>query len=91
LLHWSGQQLTGYLDSVDLGSPSSVYWAGPAPLWFDLAREFTERWVHGRQILEACLHGRDASADQYLELVIRTFVWGFPHQHKAKAAPGLRW
>ena len=88
LLDWSGRQLTEYLESVDLCGPSSVYWAGPAPLWFDLAREFTERWVHGRQILEACTSDRDASADQYLDLAIRTFVWGFPYQYRAEAAAG---
>lgn len=43
LLRWSGEQLDAYLGTVDLTGPSSVYWAGEVPLWFDLAREFTER------------------------------------------------
>jgi uncharacterized protein (TIGR03083 family) len=88
LLRWSGQQLTGFLASLDLRASSSVYWAGPAPLWFDLAREFTERWVHGRQIREACTSDTDASADPHLGLVIRTFVWAFPHQYRPAAPPG---
>jgi uncharacterized protein (TIGR03083 family) len=86
LLRWSGEQLDAYLDTVDLASPSSVYWAGQVPLWFDLAREFTERWVHYRQILEAA--GRDDPQDEYLPLVLRTFAWGFPHQYRAQAPAG---
>ena len=55
LLRWSGDQLDAYLGTVELAASSSVYWAGGLPLWFDLAREFTERWVHYRQILQAAL------------------------------------
>jgi len=88
LLRWSGSQLTGFLATVDLRAPGSVYWAGPAPLWFDLAREFTERWVHGRQIREAVTAETDAGNDPYLSLVLRTFIWGFPHQYEAAAVAG---
>jgi hypothetical protein len=59
------------------------------PLWFDLAREFTERWVHYRQIQEAALPaGHDHPPDEYLPLVLRTFIWGFPHQYRAPAPGG---
>jgi hypothetical protein len=89
LLAWSGEQLDAYLGTVELTRASSVYWAGPVPLWFDLAREFTERWVHYRQIREAALPtGGDQQPDEYLPLVLRTFIWGFPHQYQATAPPG---
>jgi uncharacterized protein (TIGR03083 family) len=89
LLRWSGEQLDAYLATVDLMRPSSVYWAGQAPLWFDLAREFTERWVHYRQIEEAARPGLPKQGqDEYLPLVLRTFVWGFPHQYRAPAPAG---
>ncbi len=89
LLQWSGAQLDAYLGTIDLAGPSSVYWAGQVPLWFDLAREFTERWVHYRQILEAARPGgRDEPPDEYLPLVLRTFVWGYPHQYRARAPDG---
>ena len=88
LLRWSGEQLDAYLGTVDLAGPSSVYWAGEVPLWFDLAREFTERWVHYRQIREAALAENDQPQDEYLPLVLRTFIWGFPHQYQAPAPPG---
>jgi hypothetical protein len=89
LLRWSGDQLDAHLSTVDLAGSSSVYWAGEVPLWFDLAREFTERWVHYRQIQEAALPaGHDHPADEYLPLVLRTFIWGFPHQYQAPAPGG---
>ena len=89
LLAWSGEQLDAHLGTVDLASSSSVYWAGEVPVWFDLAREFTERWVHYRQIREATLPaGHDQQQDEYLPLVLRTFVWGFPHQYQAPAPAG---
>jgi uncharacterized protein (TIGR03083 family) len=86
LLRWAGEQLDAYLGTIELTRPSSVYWAGPVPLWFDLAREFTERWVHYRQIREAARPGEQD--DEFLPLVLRTFIWGFPHQYDAPAAPG---
>jgi hypothetical protein len=89
LLRWSGEQLDAHLGTVDLAASSSVYWAGEVPLWFDLAREFTERWVHYRQIAEAALPARhDHTADEYLPLVLRTYIWGFPHQYRTPAPGG---
>jgi uncharacterized protein (TIGR03083 family) len=89
LIRWSGDQLDAYLGTVDLAGPSSVYWAGAVPLWFDLAREFTERWVHYQQIREAAQPaGNDHRPDDYLPLVLRTFIWGFPHQYQAPAPAG---
>ena len=89
VLQWAGDQLDAYLGTIDLAVPSSVYWAGQVPLWFDLIREFTERWVHYWQIREASRPGRnDCQHDEYLPLVVRTFVWGFPHQYRAAAPAG---
>jgi uncharacterized protein (TIGR03083 family) len=89
LLQWSGDELDAYLGTVDLTRPSSVYWAGEVPLWFDLAREFTERWVHYQQIREAVRPaGSGHQQDGYLSLVLRTFIWGFPHQYQAPAPAG---
>ena len=89
LLAWSGEQLDAYLHTADLTGASSVYWAGHVPLWFDLAREFTERWVHYQQIRKAARPAwHDQHQDQYLPLVLRTFIWGFPHQYQASAPAG---
>ena len=89
LLRWSGEQLDAYLGPVDLAASSSVYWAGEVPLWFDLAREFTERWVHYRQIQDAVrAAGHDHRQDEHLPLVLHMFIWGFPHQYRAPAPAG---
>lgn len=32
--------------------------------------------------------GHDQRPDEYLPLVLRTFIWGFPHQYQAPAPPG---
>ena len=86
---WAGEQLDAHLGDDRPGGRESVYWAGEVPLWFDLAREFTERWVHYRQIQEATLPaGPDHGPDEFLPLVLRTFVWGFPHQYRAPAPAG---
>jgi uncharacterized protein (TIGR03083 family) len=84
LLAITGPQLEEYFSSLDpdtLGEP--VNWAGPdpAPVWFDLAREFTERWHHQQQIREAV--GAPALYDPYfLAPVLDAFVRGLPYSFR---------
>jgi uncharacterized protein (TIGR03083 family) len=76
----------GSLDPMRMGGP--VDWAGPepAPVWFDLAREFTERWHHQQQIRDAT--GRPPLYDPYfLSPVLDTFVRALPHAFRNTAAP----
>jgi hypothetical protein len=66
----------------------AVSWAGPepAPVWFDLAREFTERWHHQQQIRDAT--GRPALYDPYfLAPVLDTFVRALPYAFRNTTAP----
>ena len=88
LLAWSGEQVQQYYASVDLHEPSSVNWAGDGalPRWFDLAREFTERWAHQQHIRDAV--GAPGTHDRLLPEVLRTFVWAFPHQYRPEAPQG---
>ncbi len=55
LLRWAGLQLDEYYQTLDLDGEGHVSWASdePVPTWLDIAREFTERWVHQMQIREA--------------------------------------
>jgi uncharacterized protein (TIGR03083 family) len=87
LLEWSGAQFDRYLADCDLRAPAHVSWAGdgPVPLWFDVARELTERWVHQRQMRDAV--GRVEDHDRHLPLVLRTFVWAVPFQYRPAAEP----
>jgi uncharacterized protein (TIGR03083 family) len=89
LLTWSGRQVNAYYSTVEHGALGDVSWASsePVPVWLDIAREFTERWVHQMQIREA-LGVVDDYANKYLPTVLRVFVWAFPHQYRATAESG---
>ena len=88
LLHFTGPQVEAYFGSLDLDAADGpVSWAGPepAPVWFDIAREFTERWHHQQQIRDAT--GRPALYDpQYLSPVLDTFVRALPHRFQEVVA-----
>lgn len=69
-----------HLTSLVLESPGdTVAWAGPGPHpnWLDVAREYTERWVHQQQIRIAVsrpgLEGRE-----FVEPVVDTFARALP-------------
>ena len=52
-----GRQLSALFEGADLQAPATfpVAWAGEAQsaAWFDIGREYTERWHHHQQIAEA--------------------------------------
>ena len=55
LLDWSGRETQAHFESLDPDEMGlGVSWAGEAesPHWFDLAREYTERWHHQAQVRE---------------------------------------
>jgi uncharacterized protein (TIGR03083 family) len=90
-LAFTGPRVEAYFASVDpmkMGGP--VSWAGPdpAPVWFDLAREFTERWHHQEQIRDAT--GRPPLYEPYFFApVLDAFVRALPHAFRnTKAPPG---
>jgi uncharacterized protein (TIGR03083 family) len=91
LLTWSGEQVFQYYSTIPVSDTGHVSWASdePVPAWFDIAREFTERWVHQVQIREA-LEEVAEYATEHLPTVLRAFVWAFPHQYHAQAEPGTR-
>ncbi|GHF11612.1 hypothetical protein GCM10017786_51770 [Amycolatopsis deserti] len=82
LLTVLGPELDRLWATFDLTAPAAldVSWAGdgPSPAWLDIAREYTEFWVHQQQIRDAV--GRPG-ADQ-LELagpVLDAFMRALPH------------
>jgi hypothetical protein len=80
LLAVAGQPLFDYFATLNLealGNP--VTWAGPrpAPVWLDVAREYTERWHHQQHIRDAV--GRPGQTEpRYLRPVLATFVHALP-------------
>lgn len=89
LLAFTGPDVEGCFASLDpmkMGGP--VSWAGPepAPQWFDVAREFTERWHHQQQIRDATR--RPPLYDPYfLSPVLDTFVRALPYNFRHTTAP----
>ncbi len=88
-LAFTGPEVEAWFASLHpmaMGDP--VSWAGPepAPQWFDIAREFTERWHHQQQIRDAT--GRPPLYDPYfLSPVLDTFVRALPHNFRHRVAP----
>jgi uncharacterized protein (TIGR03083 family) len=89
LLAFTGPRVEAHFASADpeaMGVPVSWAGPGPAPVWLDLAREFTERWHHQQQI-------RDATANAplydpyFLGPVLHTFVRALPHGFRRASAP----
>ncbi|HKQ07078.1 MAG TPA: maleylpyruvate isomerase family mycothiol-dependent enzyme [Blastocatellia bacterium] len=84
LLRFAGEQTNRYFAALDpdaLGDP--VDWAGPepAPVWLDLAREYTERWHHQQQIRDAT--GRPGLKEpRYLAPVLDAFVRALPRAYR---------
>ena len=80
LLDLSGIWFEDHISALrpdNMGPP--VLWAGPAPapLWMDIAREYTERWVHQQQIREVV--GEEGLLEPvYMAPVIATFVHALP-------------
>jgi uncharacterized protein (TIGR03083 family) len=84
LLELTGRQMCDYFSTLDpyaLGG--SVSWAGPqpAPLWLDIACEYTERWHHQQHIREAVGHP-GLNQPRYIAPALATFVWALPQAYR---------
>lgn len=89
LLTVTGDAVFHYHATVDLSAMGqSVWWVGPepAPVWLDIAREYTERWVHQQQIRDAVVQP-GLTEPRYLAPVIATFVYALLRALHAVAAP----
>jgi uncharacterized protein (TIGR03083 family) len=89
LLRFSGERAFAHYRTRDLdaiGNP--VDWAGPqpAPVWLHIAREYTERWLHSRQIYDA-LGVTRAKEPRLFAPVLDTFVRALPHTYRHTEAP----
>jgi uncharacterized protein (TIGR03083 family) len=84
LLGASGPALFDYFASLNmLALGGAISWAGPdrAPVWLDVAREYTERWLHQQHIRDTT--GREGLTDRaFLAPVLATFVHALPHAYR---------
>ena len=92
LLELTDRRLYDHFKNLPQHEPAriSVAWAGDkrSPNWFDIAREYTEKWLHQQHIREAVgkplLMGRE-----WLFPVLDTFMRGLPYTyHKFLASNG---
>jgi uncharacterized protein (TIGR03083 family) len=91
LLELTGRQMVEYWGSLDpFASGEPVSWAGSgaAPVWMDVAREYTEQWHHQQQIRDAT--GRAPLYEPRLfSPVLATFVLALPRAYaNIEAAEG---
>jgi uncharacterized protein (TIGR03083 family) len=89
LLDWSGRETQAYFESLDPDVPGlGVSWAGESQSanWFDLAREFTERWHHQAQIREAA-GAPPLYEPRLFAPVLATLVRGVRHTLRTLEAP----
>ncbi len=89
LLRLMGDDLYQYFATLDLdemGGP--VSWAGPepAPVWLDVAREYTERWLHQQQMRNA-VKGPGAKEPELFAPVLATFVHALPQTYRDVDVP----
>ncbi len=92
-LEYSSTRVSMYFQTLDLSAPApfAVAWAGEreSENWFDIAREYTERWHHQQQIRLAT--GRENGADKITTRalyypVLDTFMQALPHHYRDVAA-----
>jgi uncharacterized protein (TIGR03083 family) len=94
LLKLTGQQVYEFFKTLDPYQSAlfSVAWAGEeiSPNWFDIAREYTERWLHQQQIRDAV--NRPGLTKRHLFYpVLDTFLRALPFTYRGvEAAEGTR-
>jgi uncharacterized protein (TIGR03083 family) len=82
----TGPQVCDLFKTLDPSAPAifAVAWAGEdaSPNWFDVAREYTEKWHHQQQIRDA-VGAPGLTATHWLHPVLDTFMRGLPHCYRA--------
>jgi uncharacterized protein (TIGR03083 family) len=89
LLDLAEPQLHAYFASLDPNASArfGVAWAGEEHSlnWFDIGREYTERWLHQQQIREA-VGASGLSGRRWLQPALDIFVRALPFTYRSVAA-----
>ncbi len=89
LLELIGPQVHHLFTTLDPLAPAraSVAWAGESASlnWFDIAREYTEKWHHQQHIREA-VGAPLLTSRQWLYPALDTFLRGLPHTYRGVSA-----
>jgi uncharacterized protein (TIGR03083 family) len=85
LMGWAEPQLHRYLESLNPYETAvfGVAWAGEeqSPNWFDIGREYTERWLHQQQIREA-VGAPGLTSRQWLSPALDVFIRALPFSYR---------
>ena len=91
LLEVTGEEVADLFESADPFGPATfpVGWAGEAEssMWFDIAREYTERWHHQRQIALAVGRATPIDSRRLYHPVLDTFLRALPFTYRGVEAP----
>jgi uncharacterized protein (TIGR03083 family) len=90
-LDFTAAQVHAFFQSLDPYTPAlfPVAWAGEdvSPNWFDIGREYTERWLHQQQIREA-VGAPGLTGREWLHPTLDVFVRALPYTYReVEAAP----
>lgn len=83
LLEFVGSQMSKYFQELDpftLGEAVSWLGSEPAPVWLDLAREYTERWHHQQHIRDA-VEKPGLKQPKYFSPVFESFIRALPRTY----------
>ncbi len=89
LLAITGPQVHEYYASLDLTAMGSgVGWSGhdTDPVWLDVAREYTEYWLHQQHIRDA-MQKPGLKESSFFAPLLAAFMHGVPHAYRDTAAP----
>lgn len=85
-----GSMVCDYVDALDPNAPGMVInWAGDdqKPIWFEVGRELTERWMHHQHICDAVGISDSLKEPDIFHAVLDMFVRALPHTYRAVDLP----
>ena len=89
LLDFAAGQVHAFFRSLDPHTPAlfPVAWAGEdvSPNWFDIGREYTERWLHQQQIREA-VGAPGLTGREWLHPTLDVFIRALPFTYRQVVA-----
>jgi uncharacterized protein (TIGR03083 family) len=90
LLAFTGPKVYAAITALDANAASAypVSWAGEqrSANWFDIGREYTERWHHQQQIRDA-VGAPPLTSREWLHPVLDIFIRALPFQYRDVEAP----
>lgn len=89
LLGTTGRQVSDWIKTLEMtGTGAPVNWvsSAPAPQWLEVAREYTEYWMHHQHICDA-VSVESLKEREYFAPVLQTFVRALPRAYTRAQAP----